>query len=64
MFLDKKEYVRVVLMDVPKVFDTINDELLIAKLRAHDFSKNVLKLLLSFIYDRWQKKKINSSFSS
>ena len=58
MSLDKKEYSGVVFRDLSKAFDTINHDLLIAKLHACDFSKNVLKLLLSYISDRWQRTKI------
>ena len=48
--VDKKECVKAVPMDLSKAF-AANYELLIAKLHAYDFSKNVLKLLLSYIYD-------------
>ena len=34
------------LIDLPKVFDTINHKLLIAKLHAYGFEKSTLKLLL------------------
>ena len=51
-------------MDLSKAFDTINHELLIAKLHAYGFDKNALKLIFSYISDRWQRTKINLSFSS
>ena len=35
-------------MDLPKAFDTINHDPLIAKLHAYDFDKNSGKLLLSY----------------
>ena len=38
-----------VLMDLSKVFDTINHDLLIAKPYARDFSNNRFKLLYSFL---------------
>ena len=50
-------------MDLSKAFDTINHELLIAKLHAYGFSKNSLALLFSYLSDRWQRTKINLSFS-
>ena len=53
-----------VLMDLSKAFDTINHELLIAKLNAYGFSKDALKLIFSYMSDRWQRIKINKSFSS
>ena len=51
-------------MDLSKAFDTINHELLIAKLHAYGFSKDALKLIFSYISERWQRTKINKSFSS
>ena len=53
-----------ILMDLPKASDTINHELLIAKLYAYGFSKDALKLIHSYLSDRWQRTKINKSFSS
>ena len=49
-------------MDLSKAFDTINHELLIAKLHAYVFSKQALKILFSYMSDRWQRTKINKSF--
>ena len=51
-------------MDPSKAFNTINHELLIAKLHAYGFSKDSFKILLSCLSDRWQRTKINLSFSS
>ena len=51
-------------MDLSKAFDTINHELLIAKLNAYGFSKDALKFIFSYMSDRWQRIKINKSFSS
>ena len=51
-------------MDLSKAFDTINHDLLIAKLDAYGFSKDALKLMLSYMSDRLQRTKINKSFSS
>ena len=45
--LDNNEYAGAVLMDLSKAFNTINHELLIAKLHAYVFSKETLALLLS-----------------
>ena len=53
-----------VLMDLSKAFDTINHELLIAKLKAYGFDNSALEILLSYLSDRKQRTKINSSFSS
>ena len=62
--LDGKGYAGAVLMDLSKAFDTANHELLIAKLYAYEFSKDALKLIFSYMSDRWQRYKVNKSFSS
>ena len=51
-------------MDLSKAFDTINHELLIAKLNAYGFSDSALKLILDYLSDQWQRVKINATFSS
>ena len=51
--LDKLScFVGALLMDLSKAFDTINHELLIAKLHAYGFSNDVLEVLLSYLQDR------------
>ena len=62
--LDGKGYRAAVLMDLSKAFDTINHELLIAKLYAYGFTKESLMIILSYLSDCWQHVKIDSSFSS
>ena len=62
--LDDKGYGAAVLMDLSKAFDTINHKLLIAKLYAYGFTKESLMVILSYLSDRWQHVKIDSSFSS
>ena len=39
-------------------------DLHLAKLRAYGFDKSALKLTKSYLSTRWQKTKINNSFSS
>ena len=51
-------------MDLSKAFDTLNYDLLIAKLHAYGFDYNALKLIKSYLSNRWQRTKINTSFSS
>ena len=62
--LDEKGFCGAKLMDLSKAFDTINHELLIAKLHAYGFEKSALKLLLNYLSNRWQRTKINKKFSS
>ena len=42
--LGKLENICVLFMDLSQAFDTINDNLLLAKLKAHGFSINALDL--------------------
>ena len=50
-------------MDLSKAFDTINHELLLAKLNAYGFNKNSLQIIHSYLHNHWQRKKINTIFS-
>ena len=52
------------LMDLSKAFDSIDHNLLLAKLNAYGFSKSALRLIKNYLSNRWQRTKINSSFSS
>ena len=62
--LDKKRCTGVVLMDLSKAFDTINHELLLVKLNANGFDKNSLEIMRNYLSNRWQRTKINTTFSS
>ena len=62
--LDNNGYGGAVLMDLSKAFDTLNHDLLIAKLHAYGFEIKTLKLLHSYFTKRWQKTKVKSSFST
>ena len=53
-----------VLMDLSKPFDTINHELLLAKLNAYGFDKNSLEIMRKYLSNHWQRTKINTTFSS
>ena len=61
--LDNKGYGGAMLMDLSKAFDTINHELLIAKLHVYGFSKEPLRLIKSYLTNRWQRTKLNTGFS-
>ena len=51
-------------MDLSKAFDTINHDLLLAKLKTCGFSLNAVKLMLSYSKNRKQQVQINNKFSS
>ena len=51
-------------MDLSKAFDTLNHDLLIAKLHDYGFNRNALILIKSYLTNRWQRTKINNSYSS
>ena len=51
-------------MDLSKDFGTINHDLWIAKLGAYGFDTASLKLIRSYLTNRFQRTKVNRSFSS
>ena len=63
MSLNKIGHGGAILMDLSKAFDTLNHDLVMAKLNAFGFDKNALLLINSYLANRWQRIKINS-FSS
>ena len=62
--LDHKGFGGAVLMDFSKTFDTINHNLLIVKFYAYSFDKSSLKLLFSYLNNRWHRTMINQNLSS
>ena len=62
--LDNHGYAGAIITDLSKAFDTINHELLIAKLHAYGFEKSALRLINSYLNNRWHKTKINNYFST
>ena len=62
--VDNGECVSALFLDLSKAFDTINHDLLLAKLKAYGFSPNALKLMHSYLNNRKQQVQINNKFSS
>ena len=50
-------------MDLSKAFDTLNHDLLIAKLEAYGFSENSLNYIQSYLRNRLQRTNVNNNFS-
>ena len=62
--VDKGECVSALFMDLSKAFDTINHDLLLAKLKTYGFSLNAVKLMRSYLKNRKQQVQINNKSSS
>ena len=60
---DNGSYVSALFMDLSKVFDIINHDLMLAKLKAYGFSTNALNLMHSYLKNRKQKVQTNNKFS-
>ena len=50
-------------MDLCKAFDTLNHDLLIAKLETYGFSQNSLNYIQSQLGNRLQRTNVNNNFS-
>ena len=61
--LDKGGKCGVLLTDLSKAFDCLVHDLFIAKLHAYGFDYLALKLIYSYLTDRFQRIKVNSSYS-
>ena len=60
--LDKGKKVGTIFMDLSKVFDTLNQNLLFAKLNAYGFSFNAIKFIQSYLSERFQRANLNINF--
>ena len=61
--LDQGGEYAALLTDLSKGFDCLPHDLIIAKFRAHGFDKASLRLMHSYLSDRYQSVKINNSYS-
>ena len=64
LFLDKGCNIGAIFMDLSKAFETLNNELLLAKLNAYGFSENAIVYIKSYLSNRYQRTNINSKFST
>ena len=62
--LDKSMKCGVLLTDLSKAFDCLLHDLLIAKLNAYGFDYLSLKLIYSYLSGRFQRVRVNASFSN
>ncbi len=61
--LDNDNIVGALLMDLPKAFDCIPYDLLIAKLHAYGMEASALTLIYSYLKRRKQSARINNTYS-
>ena len=57
--LNNGSKVGVIIMDLSKAFDSLNHDLLLAKLEAYDLDNNAVSFMTSYRANRLQRCKIN-----
>ena len=62
--LDENMKVGAIFMDLSKAFDTLNHRLLLTNLKAYGFQPTALKRIENYLSRRFQRTKINNSYSS
>ena len=60
---DRKEVCGAILIDLSNALDCISHDLLIAKLNICGFDQNSLNVIHNYLFRRFQKPKVGSSFS-
>ena len=63
-YVDKGKTFATLLTDLPKAFDCLQHDLIIAKLTVYGFSFSLARLVLSHLFNRKQRTKMNSAYSS
>ena len=58
--LEVNKYVRCIMIDFYKAFDTVNHEILLSKLEKFPIPANILKWIISLSTDRPQSTKVNT----
>ena len=61
--LNDKKNVAVVAIDLPKAFDSLCHNLLLAKLKSYGVGNSAIDLIRSYLYGRKQRVKCNDAFS-
>ena len=62
--VDNGKAFKLLLTDLSKAFDCLSHELLLAKLHAYGFSFAALRLIHSYLTNKKQRTKVNSSYNS
>ena len=62
--MDNEGITGILLSDLLKAFDCLDHDLLIAKLYAYGFDIKAVKLIKSYLSNRYQRVTINSTYSS
>lgn len=57
--LDNQKSVAAISVDLSKAFDSVDYNLLLAKLKAYGFNESALELMEAYMYGRRQRVKIN-----
>ena len=61
--LDQRKSVSAIFMDIFKAFDTLNHDLLLARLEAYGFSENSIGYIQNYLDNRLQRANVNNNFS-